>query len=80
MGATEALDGSGVSWGCARDLFVASATPCSCETQRGEDADLPRNASTVFFTDENSACVQGQTQVSNAAPYIAGTFVWTMHE
>jgi hypothetical protein len=58
----------------------APLLPCSCETQRGEDADLSHDASTVFFTDENSACLQGQTQVSNGVAFVAGTFVWTMHE
>ena len=53
---------------------------CSCETQRGEDADLPHDPSTVFFTDENSACLRGQTQTSNAVAYVGGTYVWTMHE
>jgi hypothetical protein len=49
---------------------------CSCETQRGEDADLPKGA-TVYFSNENSACVAGETQRSDAVEYDAGTFVWT---
>ena len=49
---------------------------CSCETQRGEDDDLPRNASEVFFSSLNGACLASQTQTSNAPPWMAGTFVW----
>ena len=54
---------------------------CSCETQRGEDADQPLNASrAVYFSDEASACLGEQTQWSNAPPFVAGSFVWTMHD
>lgn len=53
---------------------------CSCETQRGEDADLPHNTSYVYFSNENQQCLEDQTQVSNGQEYIAGTFVWTIHD
>lgn len=53
---------------------------CSCETQRGEDADQPHNDSTVFYSNLNWQCVAGQTQVSNAPAWVAGTFVWTLHD
>jgi hypothetical protein len=50
---------------------------CSCETQRGEDADLKSIWSpSVFYSDENSDCVHGQTQTSNGVPWMAGSFVW----
>jgi len=51
---------------------------CSCETQRGEDADLqPEWPASVYYSNENSGCVRGQTQASNGVAYNAGTFVWT---
>jgi Glycoside hydrolase family 2 C-terminal domain 5/Glycosyl hydrolases family 2, TIM barrel domain/Glycosyl hydrolases family 2, sugar binding domain/Domain of unknown function (DUF4982)/Glycosyl hydrolases family 2 len=50
---------------------------CSCETQRGEDSDLPYNKTSVFYPNENSACVSQQTQWSNGLSYVAGSFVWT---
>lgn len=49
---------------------------CSCETMRAADADLPQNASLVYYSNEASACLAAQTQVSNSAPFCAGTFVW----
>ncbi len=36
---------------------------------------MPHNSS-VFYPNENSGCVSGQTQTSNAVPWMAGTFVW----
>ena len=56
-----------------------SSECCSCETQRGEDADQPLNASTVFYSDETSGCLGGQTQWSNGVVFNAGSFVWTLH-
>ena len=53
---------------------------CSCETQRGEDADQPLNATYVYFSNEQSGCLSGQTQASNAVSFNAGTFVWTLHD
>ena len=53
---------------------------CSCETQRGEDADMPHNTSEVFYSNENSGCLAGQTQVSDGPEWMSGTFVWTMHD
>jgi hypothetical protein len=49
---------------------------CSCETQRGEDADQPHNTSTVYFNNEASQCLEGQTQVSDSVEYNVGTFIW----
>ena len=49
---------------------------CSCETQRGEDDDLPRNASEVYYSSLNGGCLASQTQTSNAQPWMGGTFVW----
>ena len=53
---------------------------CSCETQRGEDNDQPRNASTVYYSNLNGACLTGQVGVSDGPSWIAGTFVWTIHD
>jgi hypothetical protein len=59
---------------------VAMTECCSCETMRAADADLPANSSIVYYSNEASACLAAQTQVSNAAPFCAGTFVWTLHD
>ena len=54
---------------------------CSCETQRGEDADQrPAWSPGTFYGNENSECVAQQTQVSNGVPWMAGSFVWTLHD
>jgi len=54
---------------------------CSCETQRGEDADLKSEwDSSVYFSNENSGCVRDQTQTSNAVDWMAGSYVWTLHD
>eukprot|EP01047_Picozoa_sp_COSAG01_P043012 COSAG01_NODE_3793_length_5690_cov_6.048650_3_plen_388_part_00 len=58
---------------------------CSCETQRGEDADLfsfQSSATTpfVFHSNENAACVSEKTQTSNGVAWVGGTFVWTLHD
>lgn len=46
---------------------------CSCETQRGEDADMSKDWNpTVVYSNENSGCVREQTQTSNAPAWIAG--------
>ena len=44
---------------------------CSCETQRGEDPDLPKSPG-AFFNNENSGCLKSETQTSNAPAYVAG--------
>lgn len=44
---------------------------CSCETQRGEDSDLPRSPGATF-DNENSGCLQRETQTSNVPAYVAG--------
>ena len=66
---------------------MAATECCSCLNQRGEDADLtpavdfhnPGNA-TVFFPSHVADCVREQTQWSNAFDYVAGSFVWTLHD
>lgn len=63
-------------------LLVATEC-CSCETQRGEDADLlPFRPSTkapfVYASNENSACLKEQTQASNAVSWVGGTFVYVI--
>ena len=59
---------------------IVSSECCSCETQRGEDADQPLNASTVYHSDEASGCLSGETQRSNGEVYNVGTFIWTLHD
>lgn len=71
------------AWHAARpDKLVVMTECCSCETQRGEDADLLpfSNRSAVYFSNENAACVEEQTQTSNAIEWVGGTFVWTLHD
>lgn len=55
---------------------------CSCETQRGEAADMrhAQNLSRILYTEENSKCNRQETQTSNAQKWMAGTFVWTLHD
>jgi len=52
---------------------------CSCETQRAEDADLPRTEN-AFYSSLNGKCLAEQTQRSNAPSWMGGTFVWTLHD
>jgi hypothetical protein len=59
---------------------VAMTECCSCETERAADADQPRNTSLVYYSNEASACLTAQTQVSNAPAWCAGTLVWTLHD
>lgn len=61
----------------APDKPLAATECCSCETQRGEDADLPL-APGVFFNNFNAECVAEQTNWSNLLSYVTGQFVWTM--
>jgi hypothetical protein len=71
------------AWHAKRpDKLVVMTECCSCETQRGEDADLLQyqNRSYIFNSNENSACVQSKTQISNAVDWVGGTFVWTLHD
>ena len=66
---------------------LAATECCSCLSQRGEDDDLtpavspkaPGNA-TVFYSSLNVDCVREQTQYSDALEFVAGTFVWTLHD
>ena len=67
------------AWHAARpNKLVVMTECCSCETQRGEDTDLLPfvNQSRVYFSNENAACVEDQTQRSNSLDYVGGTFVW----
>eukprot|EP00038_Savillea_parva_P030026 m.75023 g.75023 ORF g.75023 m.75023 type:complete len:1021 (+) comp8957_c0_seq1:151-3213(+) len=71
------------AWHAARpNKLVVMTECCSCETQRGEDTDLLPfvNQSRVYFSNENAACVEEQTQRSNSLDYVGGTFVWTLHD
>ncbi len=56
---------------------VAMTECCSCETMRAADADQPQNASVVYYSNEASACLAAQTQVSNSAAYCAGCVALT---
>ena len=65
------------------DKLVVMTECCSCETQRGEDADLMARAGpAVYNSNENSACLVGQdgVPVSNSVEWVGGTFVWTLHD
>ncbi len=59
----------------ARPLVASEC--CSCETQRGEDADLAHNASRVFYPSFNADCLSRQTNWALSLPYVSGSFVWT---
>ena len=47
---------------------------CSCSSQRGEDPDLPGSPGATF-KNENSGCLKGETQTSDAPAYVAGVSV-----
>ena len=56
--------------GCA----CADSSPCTPPPAGGEDADMPKGPD-VYFDNNNSACVRGQTQASDAVAFDGGTFV-----
>ena len=66
---------------------TAATECCSCLSQRGEDVDItphvnpkkPGNNS-VFYSNFNADCVKEQTQWSDALTFVAGTYVWTLHD
>ena len=49
---------------------------CSCENQRGEDADMPHDNTLVHYNDNVSGCLADQVSQSDQAEWIGGTFVW----
>lgn len=53
---------------------------CSCQNQRGEDADQPHNQTTVHYASEVAGCLWEETRGSDVLEYVAGTFVWTLHD
>jgi beta-galactosidase/beta-glucuronidase len=53
---------------------------CSCENQRGEDADQPHNSTLVHYNDEVAGCLADQVANSDHLEYVGGTFVWTLHD
>ncbi len=61
------------------DKLVVMTECCSCPTMRGVDADMPAEDD-QGMSDENSHCLQEQVTVSDALPYVGGTFVWTLHD
>ena len=66
---------------------TAATECCSCLSQRGEDDDItpavspkaPGNA-TVFYSSLNVDCVREQTQYSDGLDFVAGSFVWVLHD
>ena len=87
---SDALDVMGMSHAGGNDVAafherepgkpLAMTECCSCENQRGEDGDLPHNSTLVHYTDEVSGCLHDQVLTSDAPEYVAGTFVWTLHD
>ena len=59
------------------DKPLAMTECCSCQNQRGEDADQPHNKTEVHYTSNVARCLDGQTSVSDVPEYVAGTFVWS---
>ena len=57
---------------------------CGCKSQRLEDADLPRDTATAYFTSlglPDPTCVQHDQLLAAYAPaYSAGVFVWSGHD
>ena len=53
---------------------------CSCETQRGEDEDMPHNKSLVYYSNLNGQCLNAQVSTSDVPEFVMGTFVWTLHD
>ena len=56
---------------------LAMTECCSCQNQRGEDADQPHNKSEVYYDSDVASCLEQQTSVSDAPEFVAGTFVWS---
>ena len=48
--------------------------------QRGEDADQPHNKASVHYNSDVAGCLHEQTSRSDVPEYMAGTFVWTLHD
>lgn len=61
------------------DKPLAMTECCSCQNQRGEDADQPHDKA-VHYDSNVAGCLQQQTSVSDLPEYVAGTFVWTLHD
>lgn len=59
------------------DKPLAMTECCSCQNQRGEDADQPHNKTLVHYTSEVAGCLEEQTSTSDDPEYVAGTFVWS---
>jgi beta-galactosidase/beta-glucuronidase len=59
------------------DKPLAMTECCSCQNQRGEDADQPHNKTRVHYTSEVAGCLEKQTSTSDDPEYVAGTFVWS---
>lgn len=59
------------------DKLVVMTECCSCETQRGEDADLlsTRNASYIYASNEAAACLARQVAISDNVTWVGGTHV-----
>jgi len=62
--------------------LVVMTECCSCETQRGEDADLlsTRNASYIYASNEAAACMGQKVAISDNVTWVGGTHSWTLHD
>ena len=87
---SDALDVMGMSHASSQNLETFHAVEpdkplvmtecCSCENQRGEDADQHHNSTLVHYDSEVAGCLWEQTQRSDSLEYVGGTFVWTLHD
>ena len=87
---SDALDVMGMSHASSENLAAFHAVEpekplvmtecCSCQNQRGEDADQPHNRTAVHYDSEVAGCLSEQTRRSDLPEFVAGTFVWTLHD
>jgi hypothetical protein len=87
---SDALDVMGMSHASSDNLATFHAVEpekpvvmtecCSCQSQRGEDSDQPHNKTTVHYESDAAGCLSEQTRRSDVPDYVAGTFVWTLHD
>jgi len=54
------------------DKPISATECCSCETQRGEDNDIPYNESLVYYSSFNAPCVAEQTQAALGQAFVSG--------
>jgi len=94
QGASEALDVQGFSHQSAADFSsfhslmpakpVMATECCGCKSQRGEDWDVPRNASVAYYDSlgiANPDCVQKpQWAAAYRTEFSAGLMTWSGHD